>query len=363
MVESEIIKVAALTSGKNVPSTRFRIRQHIDSLQKAGIDVCEYVPMIDKSARLPGITLARSPKYVWPIYTLWQAAKLLTRIPGIIGSWKAQITWLSREIMPGYPTLEPLLKRPYVLDVDDAIWLWQPFGRSTSKLIAKSASIVLAGNTYLANWFSSYARDVRIVPTAIDTDRFLPRKFLDSNRDRRFTVGWTGLSINFKYLYKIEMPLESFLENHKDSELLIIADKPPNFQRLPNERVRYIKWSPSIEAEAVRQMDVGIMPLPNNDWTKGKCSFKMLQYMASGVPVVVSPVGMNVEVLSLGRIGFAAKSNAEWYEALDFLYKDRDLAHKYGLTGRLIAEKHFSRSVVSANIALIFKELYSASTK
>lgn len=353
-----MIKVAALTSGRNVPSTRFRIRQHIEPLQKAGIDVREYVPSIVKLAYLLGLSQVESPGYyIRPLCALWEAVKLLTRGPGVMGSWRAQVTWLGREIFPGCLTLEPLLKRPYVFDVDDAIWLRRPFGRSAVSKIAKNAAIVLAGNTYIADWFSSYARDVRIVPTAVDTRRFIPPTLSNSHDNKRFVIGWTGLSANFKYIYEIEPPLQRFLGTHEDSELLVVADQPPSFHILQPERVRYIKWSPGIEAEAVRQMDVGLMPLADDEWTRGKCSFKMLQYMATGIPVVVSPVGMNSEVLSMGTVGFAAENEGDWYEALDNLYKDRSLAHKYGATGRLIAEQHFSRTVVSSNIARIVKEL------
>lgn len=357
MTEGTRIKVAALSSGRNVPSTRFRIRQHIEPLRRAGIYVREYVPAIGKYARLPGLSHTKCPKCLWPIYALWQGVKLLTRVPGIIGSWNAQITWLGREMFPGFLTFEPLLKHPYVFDVDDAIWLNRPFGYSAMTKIAKDAAIVLAGNTYIADWFSPHARDVRIVPTAINTDYFRPRISSDSRRNGHFVIGWTGTSINLKYLKKIEKMLESFLETHNDAELLVIAERPPNFHRLRPEWVRYIKWSPRVEVSAVQQMDVGIMPLSDNEWTRGKCSFKMLQYMACGVPVVVSPVGMNAEILSMDFIGFSARNEADWYEALDNLYRDHTLAHKCGATGRLIVEQHFSRAIVSAKIAQIFQEL------
>lgn len=356
MTEDTMIRVAALTSGQNVPSTRFRIRQYIEPLHKAGIHVREYIPSIVKFAHFLGLSQVESPgHYIRPVGALWETLKLLTRGPGVIGSWKAQVTWLGREMFPGCLTFEPLLKRPYVFDVDDAIWLRRPFGRSAVSKIAKNAAIVLAGNTYIADWFSSYARDVRIVPTALDTERFIPPTLSNSHDNKRFVIGWTGLSANFKYIYKIESPLQRFLETHEDSELLVIADQPPSFHRIQPGRVRYIKWLPSLEV--LRQMDVGLMPLADNEWTRGKCSFKMLQYMATGIPVVVSPVGMNAEILSMGTVGFAAGNEADWYDALDYLYKERSLANKYGATGRLIVERHFSRTVVSGNIARIFKEL------
>jgi glycosyltransferase involved in cell wall biosynthesis len=112
---------------------------------------------------------------------------------------------------------------------------------------------------------------------------------------------------------------------YRKLKALVIADRPPSFSSLPSERVRYIPWSSQTEVTAVQQMDIGLMPLPNNEWTKGKCSFKMLQYMACAIPVIVSPVGMNLEVLELGEVGLSANSTSEWYDALVCLYKNRTL--------------------------------------
>src|SRR5882724_8166052 len=169
-----MIRVATLTSGRRQPSTRFRVRQHVDALRTYGIEIREYVPAIDKYAFLPGWPRHISIKYALPYYLLWQSTKLATRIPGVVESWRAQITWLERQLLPGYLTLERQLRRPIVFDVDDAIWLARPFGSVSVGATARRAAVVLAGNTYLADWFSQYATDVRIVPTAVDTDRYQP---------------------------------------------------------------------------------------------------------------------------------------------------------------------------------------------
>jgi len=135
-----------------------------------------------------------------------------------------------------------------------------------------------------------------------------------------------------------------------------MADEPPKFLRLHPNQVRYVKWSPEIEVEVLTQMDVGLMPLPSIEWSMGKCSFKMLQYMASGVPVVVSPIGMNADVLSMGQVGFPAESHADWYEALVSFYKDPSLGYKCGAIGRLTVEKYFSRTVISNTLIGIFED-------
>ena len=311
-----MIKVAALTSGKHVPSARFRIRQHVLPLKRAGIHVREFLPAVDKYAPPPPFLAFSNKMGSVPVKIGWKFVKALATIPGVMGSYTADITWLERELHPGIPILEPFLKRPVVLDVDDAIWLTAPFGRSAAIGAARMAEIVIAGNRYIAEWFGSFAKDVRVVPTAVDTDRIKPPGFQKMKPvSERFVIGWIGTSSNYTYLYRIEKGLSEFLKNH-DAELLVMADKAPEFSALRSEYVRYVKWDPFKEIDLLGRMDVGLMPLSMDEWSLGKCSFKMLQYMAAGLPVVVSPVGMNVDVLSLGEVGFSAVTPGDWYEAL-----------------------------------------------
>ena len=351
-----MISVAALTSGWQTPSSRFRVRQHISPLRELGVAVQEYVPAIDKYRNLPFWPEKVNYRYGLPLFLMWQGVKVATRIPGVWGSWSHQVTWLGRELLPGLLTLEPLLKRPMVFDVDDAVWLAPPFGKSV-KTIARRSKIVVAGNNYLADWFASCCRDVRVVPTAVDLDRYRPRPAHHTGHNGPFRIGWIGTSGNLRYLEAIESPLDLFLADHRDSELLVVADKPPAFRHLPGDRVRFLPWSEKAEVGALQQMDVGLMPLPNEVWTRGKCSYKMLQYMACGIPVVVSPVGMNVEILALGRAGLACCNDGEWYEALSHLYANRERACIYGAEGRAIVERSFSREQVTETMAEIFREL------
>ena len=351
-----MITVAALTSGKNVPSSRFRIRQHREPLQQLGINVREYIPLISKYASIQGTSNAAKQKSSRSMFILKKGIKIATRLHGLIGSWKADITWLERELLPGYLTIEPLLKRPFIFDVDDAIWSGKPFGESAAIRIAKRADVIIAGNSYIAEWFSQYVKRIQIVPTAIDIERFVPKLPQDIKPYGHFTIGWTGSNSNLKYLYEIENPLHEFIKTH-NAELLIISDQPPAFAHIPPDRIKYIPWSPAFEVKAVQQMDVGLMPLPLNDWTRGKCSFKMLQYMACGIPVIVSPVGMNNDILSMGSVGLSADNNGDWYDGLDYLYNHPDKAYQLGSTGRMIAEKHFSKEKIAAELSRIFKGL------
>jgi glycosyltransferase involved in cell wall biosynthesis len=350
-----MIKVAALTSGKKVPSTRFRVLQHIKPLEELGVEVQACTPLIQKYMSLPlQPGWLRSAARISGTVIL-QGTKLSLRIPGILSSWTSQVTWLERELLPGYLTMERYLKKPLAFDVDDAIWLYPPHGMFTCQVIAKSANLVIAGNKYIADWFSSYARDIRIIPTAIDTDRFTPQ--LSRNRNGPFTIGWTGTSSTISYLEALEDRFHEFINDYNDTQLLVVADVHPTFKKLSPEYVRYVPWSPNVEVDAIHKMDIGIMPLPDTEWTRGKCSFKLLQYMACGIPVIASPVGMNRDVLNMGTLGLAAETASDWYGALEYFYKNHDQSVLFGNVGRSIAKSYFSRKVIAQSLAQIFIEL------
>lgn len=331
------MKVAALTGGRKAPAARFRVRQYIPRLESHGIYVHEYIPFFHENCGLP------SP------------FKAASHIRGVIASHKADLTWVSRELVQGYETFERFLKRPCVMDVDDAIWLDWPFGKYAIPHIARMMDAIVAGNSYLAEWFDKYCKNVYILPTAIDIGRYAKRADSIVAQKKKFTIGWTGLACNYQFLKLIEPTLTLFLSNHPDAELQLVAERPWRKTSIPADRIRWVQWSEQVEATALQEMSVGVMPLPDNEWTRGKCSFKMLQYMAAGMPVVVSPVGMNKEILGKGEVGFAATNADEWYEALETLYKDRDLQVKRGNTARNVVVEHFSATKVADELAGIFK--------
>jgi glycosyltransferase involved in cell wall biosynthesis len=349
-----MIRVAALTSGKNTPSARFRVRQHIKSLLSCDIQVDEYIPLIERGSKVPLIPNSIKPRYVPPVYLPWLTALALTRLPGVIGSRGHQITWLQRELIAGLYTLERFLKSPIAFDVDDAIWLASIMGKRTSREIARRSAVVIAGNTFLAEWYSQYAREVEIVPTAIDPNRFFPGR---EKANSTFVIGWTGSHGNLPYLEAIEPPLHRFLVAHPSSILRVICNKKPNFHLLSSEHVEFIQWSDITEITSLQSMDVGLMPLDDSMWTRGKCSFKMLQYMSCQIPVIVSPVGMNNDVLAMGQVGFSARNHDEWYERLDYYYHNADVAINNGKIGRRIIEQNFSQEGVTKKLAKIFRTL------
>jgi glycosyltransferase involved in cell wall biosynthesis len=335
----QAITLAALTAGKNIPSSRFRVRQYIPRLAKHGIVVQEHKPFSEKTCYFPG------------------PFKAMTKFGGLFRSRDADLVWICRGFVEGYETFERFLKRPRILDVDDAVWLRRPFGRFTVPDIARAMDAVIVGNSYLAEYFGKYCKEVYVIPTAIDLDRYTLSPESAHESSEKFVIGWTGSSSNFKYLDTIEPVLSRFIEAHDGVELILIADRPWEHRLLPPEKIRFVQWSVEEEVRVLHSMSVGLMPLADDIWTRGKCAFKMLQYMAVGLPVIVSPVGMNRDVLEKGNIGLAAGSPDEWYEALESLYKEKSLGVKLGLEGRKVVEQFYNADIVARGLADIFKSL------
>ena len=135
------------------------------------------------------------------------------------------------------------------------------------------------------------------------------------------------------------------------------ADRAPAFKQIDPRSVEYIRWSPENEAESLRDMSVGLMPLPDNEWTRGKCSFKMLEYMSCAIPTIVSPVGLNADILNMGASGLPATADPEWVAALTYYYDNAAKAREAGKVGRQIMEQHFSRRVITEQLAAIFRSV------
>jgi len=351
------LRVAALTSGLRTPSSRFRIRQHIAPLSEHGILVHEFRPVVGNyvdnvlTPLRPKGTRIRNFPPIYPLYLGLLTLRLAARLPGVLASWRYDLTWLERGLCEGWPTLETFLGKPLILDVDDAVWLAEPFGARQMQRTAERADVVVACNAYLAEWFARFCRRIELVPTPVDGDFFFPIQKL---AQPSFIVGWTGTSPNFRYLAMITGALAKFFRHAPEARLRIVADHPPTDLELPPERVEFVRWSAANEATAVQTMDVGIMPLADDPWTKGKCAFKMIQYMACGLPVVASPVGMAAEILGRGEVGLSAHTEQQWLDALVFLYEHREEAKRFGATGRTTFLAHYSREAATRELARIF---------
>jgi glycosyltransferase involved in cell wall biosynthesis len=281
---------------------------------------------------------------------------LASRAAGLARSYGADVTLLQREMMSTYLTLELLTKRPRVLDVDDAIWLRR--GGHFARRLGESCDVVICGNGFLAEHFQKWNRRVTVLPTAVDTDRFRPAAG-ERHRPDRQVICWSGTSGGYAYLDPLEQPLADVLAKYPQSRLRIVSDRPPAFRRIPPERVEYVRWRPEKEVEVLQTADVCIMPLDDSPWSRGKCAYKMLTYMACGCPVVVSAVGMNAEVLAKGTVGLGAQTNSEWVEALSYLLAHPDDASVLGQNGRQVVLREYSLDALAPLLAKILAGSHS----
>jgi glycosyltransferase involved in cell wall biosynthesis len=330
-----MISVAAFTTGRNVPASRFRVRQYIDDLKQYGVELSEFYP------RAGGYPPER--KWTRPF---WAAASLAGRVPGIVRSYSYDVTLLQREMLSTFLTLEPLTKRPRVLDVDDAIWLNRD--SSVARKLASLSDSVICGNSFLAEYFRQWNANITVLPTAVDTKRFVPlksRSFGDAP-----VIGWSGNRSGFADLKMIEAPLRTVLAKYPKARLRIMADERPALS-VPERQLEFVLWSPEVEVQTIQSMDIGIMPLRDTLWSRGKCSYKMLLYMSCGVPVIVSPIGMNAEILEMASVGHAAATSDDWIAALEAAIDDPKLAVAMGEKGRQVALNSFSHEVLAGRLA------------
>ena len=343
------IKVAAFTGSKNISSRRFRVYQYVKKLNELGVNVNEHYSAFGSWP--PSNTLFRP---VWLLLTL------LDRILPILRSSKSDVVLFQRELVSTLLTFELFSKRPRVLDVDDAIWLQNKRANRNFIRLVKNCDGVICGNDFIYNFLKSFNSNCIIIPTSVDTDRFCP---LEANLEispNNKIIGWSGLSSGFKYLYDIENELHEILELHNNVVLRIISDRQPSFNKISNSRIEYIKWSPENEVKTIQTMSIGIMPIDNAEWSKGKCSYKMLLYMSCSIPVVVSNFGMNKEVLDKGIVGLGANYKRDWIKNINYLLDNEDEAIKMGLKGRQVIEKHYS---LSSNVIVLANFLKSLTIK
>lgn len=341
------MRIATFTDHIHTPSSRFRVRQYFPSLEANGVSVNDYYRKL--STEVAAVkTRNRRIRHSMPLLAkavVYEFGNIWNRFIETINSNKYDAVWLSRQLIIGYPSFELLIRKPVVYDIDDAIFLCGPAAKLQFKLTASKASIVVAGNDFLAEFAAKYNKDVVIVPTAVDTNRWTPAEgegFNQDYRSRSFKVGWSGTSSSFSYFTPIQQELEHFFRNFPLARLAIMSDRFPHQFASLEPYIDFVKWSPIDEVSFVQSLDVGLMPIGHEPWSRGKCAYKMLLYAACGIPVVVTPIGMNLKILSEAEVGIGAKQKGEWYEALRLLYLDEHLRKRFGENGVALVDRHYS---------------------
>lgn len=343
----DVLVLAPYPQG-TVPGQRYRFEQFADRLRADGIWL-EVSSFLSEDI----MPLLHQPRH-YRAKLRAVLAGAARRLCDVRRARRYDLVLVYREATPiGYPVIERLLTSagvPYLLDFDDAIYLPNAsdanralgrlkFTRKTA-LIARHAALVTAGNKELADWARGKTEHVRVIPTTIDTDLYRPRT---AGGDRSpVCIGWSGSVTTSPYLDALAPTLRR-LQRDFGVRLLVIGD--PGY-RIDGAEVDAISWCEKSEVADLQRIDIGIMPLPDDRWARGKCGLKALQYMALAIPTVMSPVGVNVRIAEGGAARLAG-SNDQWYQALSDLIVRPDARRELGERGRERVELTYSTNVVA----------------
>lgn len=338
-------------------SSRLRSLQYLPALADEGIEVT--------------VSSLFGEEYLTELYSKGRRSKLrslilyLKRLLVLLTVFRYDVLWIEKELFPYFPAfferLLAFLGVRYVVDYDDAIF--HNYDLSGSGLIRKvlgwkidavmaGASCVIAGNQYLAERArQAGAKRVEIIPTVVDHNRYSQ---IPSTGDSQLVIGWIGSPSTQRYVVDIQDALRAVCDK-TGARLMLVGATDAVVDQLSGIPVEVVPWSEESEAENIAQMDVGIMPLVDGPWEKGKCGYKLIQYMASGVPVVASPVGVNVEIVDGYGCGRMAESKDDWAESLLELLSGADVRNTLGRAGREAVVKRYSLQTQSPILADILK--------
>jgi glycosyltransferase involved in cell wall biosynthesis len=327
------MKVLCVVEQGNAPSIRLRLTDYLTRYAELGIAVTVVATQSRVSDRLKVIRAAAQHDVVVLFKT--------------IGFTKLQLALLRRA--------NPRI----VFDFDDAVMFReqkyrQPLrARTFNKFLRtmEHCTAVVAGNDFLARFGEACGKHTIILPTPIDLTRYKPKTQRDGEGA---TVGWLGLSDGLPYLRQIEPAFRQLAGRFAAFRLKIISDKPLDLDGLPIENEL---WRAETEQAQLASFDVGIMPLWDSVWTRGKCGYKILQYMGVGTAVVASPVGVNSEIVVDGENGFLATTDDEWIDRIARLLEDSALRRAFGLRGRELVERSYSAEQFTASYAKLLREV------
>lgn len=232
-----------------------------------------------------------------------------------------------------------------IYDVDDAV-IYKANGQLDARHLrrfrsmVRSADATVCGNPWLTEFTAQHGGRATLIPTVVDSDRFRPREVAAT--DGPLVVGWTGSSPTNPHLNTLLPVLRQF--SPRELSLRFVSDSTDgvDLPSLGDVTYEFIRWTPAIEASVVSSFDIGVMPLPDNAFTRGKCGCKALQYMAAGVPVIASPIGVNSKILTEGVTGLLAETPDDWEQAIRRLIDDAKLRQQLGQAGRDRAVEHYS---------------------
>jgi|SRR5688572_7017616 len=339
------------------PSQRFRVELFLPLLEKEGFRY-ELLTFLDKNAwdvlYQPGKGLIKA----------WGTLKgFFRRWVHLFRSLKADYIFLHREAAPvGPPVFEWLLvkvfRKKIIHEYDDAIWI--PGGEEISfmkkilkatwkvKYIIRWSYKVVGGNDFLCEYAKQFNSSVIKIPTVVDTENN-HHKLKNQHDAQKVVVGWTGTHTTLHNLDEIELLIPE-LRKEVEFDFMVISNKPPDW----NSDFIFKKWEQETELEDLLKIHIGVMPLKKGPWFEGKCGFKLIQYLACGIPAVASPVGVNTRIVLHNQTGFIANNTEEWKSHLKLLIKDAALRKEMGIKGREFIESNYSLKRLSPAFISLF---------
>jgi glycosyltransferase involved in cell wall biosynthesis len=342
---------------------RFRVSQYVPYLSSHGFDVTIssfYSPEFFRLVYRHGHYMRKSIAFLGLLARRRRILRELDRYDLVL---------LYREAIPiGPPFIERAIARagvPIVYDFDDAIFLPNvseanraiSFLKSTSRPaeIIGFSRHVMVGNEFLAQYARRFNPNVTVIPTAVDTTRFVPA---DKRTDqaRPLVIGWIGSPTTFHYLESLAPVLQTVAARQPFTLKVSGAGKPVRFSGVS---VQEEPWALDNEVALFNSCDIGVYPLADDDWARGKCGFKAIQFMACGVPVVAAAVGVNREIIVDGVNGFLASTPGQWVDKISCLLSDASLRARFAAAGRQTIEERYSLGVTAPQLAAVLTSAVS----
>jgi glycosyltransferase involved in cell wall biosynthesis len=337
------MRLTAFTKyGPMAASTRQRLLQYVPALEEHGIEL-DFRPLLDDQY-VESLATGR------PYSRRKIAAAYLRRLREITFGSIGEIVFVYGELLPWIPSwLEmPLVwrGRPIIYDIDDAFF--HTYNRHRNPLVRlilgkkfepllRAATACICGNAYLRDYVSRFCRNTIVVPTVVDTDDYRPAA---KKPELPPVIGWIGSPSTWSYVRPLLPLLQNLVDSGRARVKVVGAGAKAAADSFPG--LELVDWSEEREIDDVQSFDIGIMPLPDDEWARGKSGYKLIQYVGCGLPVVASPVGVNVEIVADGRNGFLVSDMEGWRAALDRLAGDPGLRSRFGAAGRARAVADYS---------------------